>query len=156
MLLLLFCHLRHKWYLDFFLIIRIYFQLLASSGKLELECNPQLSTTTTITTKYSATVTSRNPGLSHSHNSGNTTGNNGKTPAMPGKTSTGDHTYIILSYCKFWFVNFKFTIWQYVCLPKIAYLYNSSLCIYAMCLYVVKHIICLTVLPLGRAQLIAT
>ena len=86
------CHLPHKVYWVFLLIILIYFQLLASSGKLELECNPQLSTTTTITTKYSATVTSRNPGLSHSHNSGNTTGNNRKTPAMPGKTSKGDHS----------------------------------------------------------------
>nr|XP_022293920.1 uncharacterized protein LOC111104325 isoform X2 [Crassostrea virginica] len=61
---------------------KVWILVKASSGKLELECNPQLSTTTT-------TTTSRNPGLSHSHNSGNTTGNNRKTPAMPGKTSKG-------------------------------------------------------------------
>lgn len=116
MLLLLFCLLPHKVYWGF-LIFRIYFQFTASSGKLELECNPQLLTTTTTTTKYPATVTTRNPGLSHPHNSDknsrSTNGYNRKTPAMPGKTSTGDHIRNM-----------------YVYLPKIDHSYNFSLCIY--------------------------
>lgn len=72
------------------------FPLKASKGKLEVECNPKLSTTTTFTTPATSAgdvITSKHtnsPNNTNNHTSGgHGHGNNIKTTNIPGKKDPG-------------------------------------------------------------------